>query len=204
MSRFSDYWASQCGNPRGVIGKIMTWSMNRANRVIYRGIVDEINIYNDMKLLDIGFGNGYLDKLIYRKGKCFIQGIDISEDMVKLANANNRTVVDNGDMKFDIGDCCDLSYADSSFDVVVTMNTIYFWKDTLEGLREIYRVLKENGIFYNAVLTKESLDKVFYTKNGFKKFTEEDYINLGKQVGFKNISVKGLGRAYGLLITYEK
>ena len=45
MSRFSDYWASQCGNPRGVIGKIMTWSMNRANRVIYRGIVDEINIY---------------------------------------------------------------------------------------------------------------------------------------------------------------
>ena len=202
MSRFSDYWASQCGNPRGVIGKIMTWSMNRANRVIYRGIVDEINIYNDMKLLDIGFGNGYLDKLIYRKGKCFIQGIDISEDMVKLANANNRTVVDNG--KFDIGDCCDLSYADSSFDVVVTMNTIYFWKDTLEGLREIYRVLKENGIFYNAVLTKESLDKVFYTKNGFKKFTEEDYINLGKQVGFKNISVKGLGRAYGLLITYEK
>lgn len=204
MSRFSDYWASQCGNPRGVIGKIMTWSMNRANRVIYRGIVDEINIYNDMKLLDIGFGNGYLDRLIYRKGKCFIQGIDISEDMVKLATANNRTVVDNGDMKFDIGDCCDLSYADSSFDVVVTMNTIYFWKDTLEGLREIYRVLKENGIFYNAVLTKESLDKVFYTKNGFKKFTEEDYIDLGKQVGFKNISVKGLGRAYGLLITYEK
>lgn len=204
MSKFSDYWASQCGNPRGVIGKIMTWSMNRANRVIYRGIVDEINIYNDMKLLDIGFGNGYLDKLIYKKGKCFIQGIDISEDMVKLATANNRTVVDNGDMKFDIGDCCDLSYADSSFDVVVTMNTIYFWKDTLEGLREIYRVLKENGIFYNAVLTKESLDKVFYTKNGFKKFTEEDYIDLGKQVGFKNISVKGLGRAYGLLITYEK
>ena len=148
MSRFSDYWASQCGNPRGVIGKIMTWSMNRANRVIYRGIVDEINIYNDMKLLDIGFGNGYLDKLIYKKGKCFIQGIDISEDMVKLATANNRTVVDNGDMKCDIGDCCDLSYADSSFDVVVTMNTIYFWKDTLEGLREIYRVLKENGIFY--------------------------------------------------------
>ena len=31
MSRFSDYLASQCGNPRGAIGKILTWAMNRIN-----------------------------------------------------------------------------------------------------------------------------------------------------------------------------
>ena len=33
MSGFSDYGASQCGNPRGIVGSIVTWAMNR---LIYR------------------------------------------------------------------------------------------------------------------------------------------------------------------------
>lgn len=44
MSKIGDYFASQCGNPHGVIGKIMTWAMNRANNVMYKGIVDELKI----------------------------------------------------------------------------------------------------------------------------------------------------------------
>ena len=84
------------------------------------------------------------------------------------------------------------------------MNTIYFWNDTIQGLQEIYRVLKDGGVFYNAVLTKESLDKVFYTKNGFKKFEKNEYVEMGQQVGFKKISFKQLGKEYGLLVIYEK
>ena len=50
----------------------------------------------------------------------------------------------------------------------------------LNGMAEISRVLKDGGIFYNAVISKENLDKYFYTKNGFKKFTKDEYIELGK------------------------
>ncbi len=204
MSKFGDYWASQCGNPRGVIGRIMTWAMNRANNVMYHGIVENLMISEHMKMLDVGFGNGYLEKLVYKRGKCAIYGIDISEDMVKLASEKNKQGIENGDIHLSVGDCCKLAFEDNSFDVVTTMNTIYFWKDTILGLQEIYRVLKEGGIFYNAVLTKESLDKVFYTKNGFKKFETEEYIEMGQQVGFKHISFKDLGHKYGLLVIYEK
>ena len=42
MSKIGDYFASQCGNPHGVIGKIMTWAMNRANNVMY--IYDKIKL----------------------------------------------------------------------------------------------------------------------------------------------------------------
>ena len=90
-----------------------------------------------------------------------------------------------------------------TFDVVVTMNTIYFWNDTIKGLQEIYRVLKDDGVFYNAVLTKENLDKLFYTKNRFKKFEKQEYSEMGQKIGFKKISFKNLGN-YGLLIIYEK
>lgn len=204
MSKFGDYWAAQCGNPKGIIGKAMTWGMNRANKVMYHGIIENLKPSEGMKILDIGFGNGYLEKLIYREAKCSIYGIDISEDMVKTACVNNKKGVADGNIHLAIGDCCSLTFEDNSFDTVVTMNTIYFWNDTIQGLQEIYRVLKENGVFYNAVLTKESLDKVFYTKNGFKKFEQREYVEMGKQVGFKNISFKNLGEQYGLLVIYEK
>ena len=57
MGRLGEYFASQCGNPRGIMGSIMTWSMNRVNKVLYEGIVDELDISDDSQFLDIGFGN---------------------------------------------------------------------------------------------------------------------------------------------------
>ena len=92
MSRFSDYWASQCGNPRGIVGSIVTWAMNRTNKVMYDGIIENMRSSKGMKVLDIGFGNGYLDALIYRKEQCTIYGIDISEDMVKLASEMGQRI----------------------------------------------------------------------------------------------------------------
>ncbi len=204
MGKFGDYWASQCGNPRGIIGKIVTWAMNRANSVMYRGIITKMKPHASMRILDIGFGNGYLEKLIYKQVKCQIEGVDISEDMVNVATKNNKEAVSKGLAHFAIGDCCDLAFDDLSFDVVTTMNTIYFWDDTIKGLKEIHRVLKEDGVFYNAVLTRESLDNVFYTKNGFKKFEDEEYVQMGKEAGFSHISITALGHKYGMLIEYKK
>ncbi|MBO5164591.1 MAG: class I SAM-dependent methyltransferase [Ruminococcus sp.] len=203
MGRFSDYLASQCGNPRGAIGKTMTWAMNRVNGFMYNGIVKNLYLSEDTKILDIGFGNGYLESLIYRKAKCSVYGIDISDDMVKAASEKNKNGIKNGDIHLSVGDCCDLAFENRSFDIVTTMNTIYFWNDTLRGLQEIYRVLNDTGIFYNAVLTKEGLDKMFYTKNGFKKFENHEYAEMGQKVGFQKISFRHLGK-YGLLIIYEK
>lgn len=161
-------------------------------------------MWHKTRILDVGFGNGYLETLIIQKSRCFITGIDISEDMVSKAAAANRRYVASGNMKFQLGDCCDLSFKDKSFDVVTTMNTIYFWSDTAKGMAEISRVLKDGGIFYNAVISKENLDKYFYTKNGFKKFTKDEYIELGKKAGFQRIRIKILGNNYGLLIVYMK
>lgn len=204
MSRLGDYFASQCGNPRGIMGNIMTWSMNRVNRVLYEGIVNELDISDESCLLDIGFGNGYLEKMIMKKGKCHITGIDISEDMVRKAIENNQKYVDAGAVIFQLGDCCNLDFPDSSFDAGTTINTIYFWEDTIKGLSEINRVLKPGGVFYNVVLPKEKLDKFFYTKNGFKKFELEEYVRFGKAAGFEKTETKTLGNKYGLLVIYRK
>lgn len=177
--------------------------MNRVNGSMYHGIVRNLELSKKTKLLDIGFGNGYLESLIYKKKHCSIYGIDISEDMVKAAAERNRQGIENGDIHLSVGDCCDLRFEGNAFDIVTTMNTIYFWSDTMKGMQEIYRVLKKGGLFYNAVVTKEGLDSIFYTKNGFRKFTEKEYARMGRQAGFRKISAQRLGK-YVLLIRYEK
>ena len=45
-----------------------------------------------------------MDALIYRKEPCTIYGIDISEDMVKLASEKNQKGIANGDIHFAVGD----------------------------------------------------------------------------------------------------
>jgi len=58
-------------------------------------------------------------------------------------------------MHLAIGDCCRLYFSDATFDAITSVNTIYFWQDYLKGLKEIYCVLKADGVFSNVVYSKE-------------------------------------------------
>lgn len=169
MSKFTEYIGSQFGNPRGVVGAICCVIMNFINRAMYKNTVSLVNVKSDDKVLDIGFGNGYLLQRLYGQIKCDLYGIDISEDMVTAATARNKTAADAGKLHLQIGDCCDLPFDESSFAAVTSINTVYFWNNTVKGLSEIRRVLKPGATFYNVVYTKEWLDKLSYTKKGFQK-----------------------------------
>ena len=48
--------------------------------------------------------------------------------MVKLASEKNQKGIENGDIHFAVGDCCDLAFEDQVFDIVVTMNTLKWGK----------------------------------------------------------------------------
>lgn len=84
MSKFTEYIGSQFGNPRGFAGKVCCILMNIINKAMYKKTVSIMEISSDGNLLDIGYGNGYLLKCVYKKTKANLYGIDISEDMKKL------------------------------------------------------------------------------------------------------------------------
>jgi hypothetical protein len=44
MSKLGEYLSNQYSNPHGLIVRIMTWAMNRANNTMYERIVDELEI----------------------------------------------------------------------------------------------------------------------------------------------------------------
>lgn len=204
MSKFSEYIGSQFGNPRGFVGAVCCVIMNVINRAMYKNTVALVDVSPDDKVLDIGFGNGYLLQLLYNKCRCDIYGIDISEDMVAAATSRNARASRDGKLHLQWGDCCDLPFDESSFAAVTSINTVYFWNNTEDGLAEIRRVLKPGATFYNVVYTKDWLDKLSYTKNGFKKFEPEELISLGKEAGFAEVSIKEIVKGKSFVVMYRK
>jgi len=204
MRRLSEYIGSQFGNPRGIIGKICCLIMNIINKTMYNGVVDSLALNNNMKVLDIGYGNGYMLNKLYKKSDGNIYGIDISEDMKKVASKKNHRAISSGKMHLTIGDCCKLNYLDATFDAITSVNTIYFWKDTLKGLEEIYRVLKADGEFINAVYSKEWMQRTSYTKKGFKLFTPQEIAILAKKAGFSKVEIKDIGHRNRYIIKCVK
>ena len=58
----------------------------------------------------------------------------------------------------DAGDAANLPYADTSFDKVFSVHTLYFWPDLDAGLREMQRVLRPGGDLLLAFHSSENAE----------------------------------------------
>lgn len=178
--------------------------MNIINRPMYRNTVAQMNLNKCDKILDIGYGNGFLFREIYKNNQVDMYGIDISEDMKKTASKRNKRALKNGQLFLEVGDCCDLPYEDDMFSAVLSINTIYFWSDTAKGLLEIRRVLKKGKSFYNRIYTKEWFGESSFTDKGFKKFDADELVELGKDAGFEKSEVRDVVKGKSLMVIYTK
>ena len=203
MNKFSKYISSQFKNPRGIGGVIISIIQNVINKAMYKRAVSLINLQSNENTLDIGYGNGHLLEMIYRKNPVNMYGIDISSDAKDMATKKNKKADSVGQLHLKVGDCCDLPYEDDMFAAVTSINTVYFWTDTVKGLSEIRRTLKKGKSFYNIVYTKEYLNTIKYTQIGYKKFEPEQLIEYGKQAGFESIELKEIisGKSYVVIYT---
>ena len=95
------------------------------------------------RILDAGCGNGYLCRLLARKGANMV-GVDVSKEAIRMAEAA-ETEQPKG-IRYYVGNICDLStWSDGSFDSVVSNIVLCDVQDLEAAVGEIYRVLKPNG-----------------------------------------------------------
>lgn len=118
----------------------MAWG----HRDFYSNTAKVLNIRQDDRLLEIGFGSGHFIK-DYASHASLIAGIDLSPEMVNLASSVNRELVQMGKAEFRVGDAASLPYGDCEFTAVVGIETFFFWQKPVETLREIHRVLEPGG-----------------------------------------------------------
>jgi ubiquinone/menaquinone biosynthesis C-methylase UbiE len=98
------------------------------------------------RVLDVGTGPGYLPvEIAKRAPNLELVGIDLSPAMVAIAtkNAAKRGVSDR--VRVQRAHAADLPFEDGYFDLVVSTFSLHHWLKPSECLKEINRVLKENG-----------------------------------------------------------
>jgi len=187
IMKFIKYVGNNFRKPNGIGGKITTKLMNLMNQKQYKAVLDNINLENNDVLLDIGFGNGYLiNKLFKMNNSIKIYGIDISDDMVNIVSRKYKQYIDNNCLKLLLENINnETTFGNEMFNKIYTINTVYFWNDLKKCFSEIKRILKPNGIFINAIYTKEHLDKTEFSKYGFNKYSREDMVKLTEENGMK-------------------
>jgi ubiquinone/menaquinone biosynthesis C-methylase UbiE len=180
----NNYVARQLGKPTGLGGKIVTAVMNRQNLPLYEEIVQLLSLCGFEKILDIGCGNGYVLKMLAESYNCDFVGIDISESILKTATKRNRRFVQSGKMSFECHSVDKMPFGSDIFDKVYTINTVYFWDDLSATMAEIKRVLKQGGIFINALYTNDTLARFSHTQFGYKRFAPEYLVSAAENAGF--------------------
>lgn len=92
------------------------------------------------RVLDLGCGTGLLTRTINDWGG-HVRGIDISEEMIRLAREQNPK------LEFVVGRSDNLPFDDGEFDIVASSLVMHYLKDLLPTFKEVSRILVSGGRF---------------------------------------------------------
>ncbi|MCK5884450.1 MAG: ubiquinone/menaquinone biosynthesis methyltransferase [Bacteriovoracaceae bacterium] len=104
-------------------------------------LIDYLPTSTDSNHIDVACGTGAIIKRTAKKFTGNIVGVDISKDMLKIANAR----ISAPNVKMEHGDGQALTFKDDSFDVLTNGFGLRNFPDFRKGLKESHRVLKKGG-----------------------------------------------------------
>lgn len=148
----------------------------------------------DLKVLDIGTGTGFLALLLSSKGYD-VTAVDWSITMMQ--KAIDKAKAASLPIKFDVQDAESLTFADDSFDAVVSRHVLWTLADPAKAAKEWARVIKPAGMIITDIPRQGS-------QSGKHHYGEEvglqlplgngadpaEIVGLFKQAGLENISLK--------------
>ena len=188
---FNTFTTRQFGNPSGLFGRFIGNGMAKRNIYHAQWTVSLLDIQPQQRVLEIGFGPGVSTQIVAEKAsQGFVAGIDHSQTMIQAASQRNAKAIQTGRMELKQGEVGSLPYPDESFDIVLSLHSIYFWQNPVECLREIKRVLRPDGRLAITIQPKDKWvqnvdDKVmtlYFGKDLASMFSEAGYRNVRVQI----------------------
>ena len=152
----------QARMPTGRFGEFCARLMNIGHRNVTRWGLGHISINKDDTILDIGCGGGKTINTLAKiaaEGEIF--GIDYSEVSVAVSTRINKRLIEKGQVKILHASVDSLPFSDDMFNLVIAVESYYFWPDLINNLKEIRRVLKTGGsvILVNEMYRDERFEK---------------------------------------------
>ena len=139
-------------------------------------------------VLELATGTGLIAKHIVNAA-AHIEATDASAEMITEAKRDNRSAK----LHFSVQDMFCLPYADGSFDAVIVSNALHIVPQPEKALREIGRVLKDDGVLIAPTFTHAGNSfsgrvRAFFMKlAGFplhSRWTSEEYLTFLRQNGW--------------------
>jgi len=147
-------WRKQFSKPEGPLGWLVGHAMAMKNRERSEFVFSVLELRPQDRVLEIGFGPG-TDLVRASQTASYVAGIDHSDVMVKQALQRNARAVREGRVEIQLGSANKLPFTDAEFDKVFAINSAQFWKDSVETLKEIGRVLKPGGSITLAIQPRQ-------------------------------------------------
>ena len=158
-------------------------------RMIFPSFFRFINKNLAGKALEIGCGIGKTTNLLAKNySKLMITAIDYDKEQIGIAKKNKKLK----NAKFQQGDATILKFKNSSFDYVIETNTFHHIKNYPKAIKEIYRVIKKNGLFYAMDISKYIFIwplRIFFPPESY--FTKKEFIRNLENNGFRIEKSKG-------------
>ncbi len=120
-------------------------------------ILSQIRFEGSNRILELGCGNGNLWKSCrksLRNRDIFLS--DLSEGMVEEARKNLR----QNDFSFIVIDAEKIPFKNRYFDLVIANHMLFYLPDFDRGLREIVRVLNDDGILYASTYGRKHMKEI--------------------------------------------
>ncbi len=120
-------------------------SMEKGHRPVGEQAIARMRISPDARVLDVGCGSGWATRMLAEyafNGR--VTGIDISDEMIRVARESSRSLPN---VDFEIASAEQLPFPDHEFTHAFSMESLYYYRNIPQALKEIHRVLKPGGLF---------------------------------------------------------
>ncbi|MDD1778455.1 MAG: methyltransferase domain-containing protein [Candidatus Helarchaeota archaeon] len=132
--------------------------------LLRRKVISKLKTFTPQgTLVDLGCGSGNLIVQIAKKLPSLnLIGLDISSEILEFAKkrAMEKKIAEK--IEFKLGNAEKMPFEDNSIDFLVSTLSLHHWENPSVILKEIYRVLKENGVFLIFDFRRDSR-KFFYS-----------------------------------------
>ena len=133
------------------------------------------HIQDGCSVLEVAPGPGYLAIELANLGKYKIIGLDISKDLVEIAQRNVKEA--GVEVEFQQGSVADIPFADSMFDFIICTAAFKNFKEPFKVLSQMYRVLTSGGTAMIIDMNRNTSNQQIevYTENMEIKGTDKLY-----------------------------
>jgi SAM-dependent methyltransferase len=177
-----------CRKPAGRMGRFVVKAMNIGHSGISKWGLSHLSAAEYRNILDIGCGGGAnIEWLLKRYASSRVDGIDYSKVSVEISRKKNARMLGKR-CAIRQGDVSALPYDNEAFDLVTAFETVYFWPDIQNAIREVRRVLRADGLFLICNDASDPTDEKWTSRiEGMRVYGKEELTDMLLNSGFSDV-----------------